>query len=168
MLKTNYLPAAYPPNCESWVRRLTTSVWLRIARKPIIVNRDSEGWGNSPTTSLLHSDHLALTNDLCMAAIPVCRRKLKPYFQKRRWLKDTLSSKQDSSVTDVFRPCLKPFWTVWYAITNRNLDRETFRTSRDFVDSFCHSVIPRYFRTAWKVFYLRVAKHSQLILQLKT
>ncbi len=100
-------------------RGRTASVWLALPRKPIIVYGESKGWGNSPTMSFFHADDLALADGLGAGANSFYCWKLKPHFYNRRWLTDTLGSKQDSSVTYVFRPCLKPFRIGWNAITNR-------------------------------------------------
>jgi hypothetical protein len=110
-------------------RRLTISVWLPLPREPIMMYGDSKGWGNRPVMSLINADNLALTDDPGMSAIPVCRREFKRHFHDRRWVESTVGSKQDPGAADVFRPCLRPFWTVGSAIANRNANRETFGPS---------------------------------------
>lgn len=91
----------------------TISVWLLLPCKPVIAYRNSKAAGGFPPAGLIHADHFALANDLGMSAISVCRRKLKPYIDNRRGLEDTLRSKQDAGMTDVFRLRLNPFWALW-------------------------------------------------------
>jgi hypothetical protein len=131
------------------------------------VYRDPEGWGNPPATSLLHAYHLARADDLAMGAIPVGRRQLKPHLDNRRGLEDPLRSKQYSRMTNVFRPCLKPFRAAGCSIVDRYLDRESFRPGRGFLHFSYHNVIPHCVCDARRVFALGAGKHSRPICRLR-
>ena len=110
------------------VRRCySTSVRFLLPREPISTYSDGKGWEFLSAASLLHTDNFALTDDFRMGAISDCGRDLKPHIHDRGGLENRLRSEQDSGMTDVFRLRLKPFLAVWYAISNRHMDRKAFR-----------------------------------------